>query len=350
MYSKVRPYVFVVALCAVLVLGIPAGYCFESSSVARTVKPRRMIENNAFFNLGRDVSFKGEDAELLNEFQNVLGEQGVRGASSATKRFFGRLFGPKVTLQECDNIEGYDASVDALYIDVRNNRLAVYYTSKESCRRAFELLDGLYLTRGSEVGVRGCQAVDWRGEMGRRGSLAGGTTCAAGRMASVCGGVGVDAASRFMSRTELEGVIRRGGGSSKSLFLEVVNGDNWRLESAAFSLINPQASIYPANNKYYTASQINLLIGAASREKVTLIPVIDLFSDNKPFRELTGHGVWSVEGMRFVRRIIEEYAQNVQSSKICLGDASAVNVKRVDPQYIKFIEDLLSKNSLEWVR
>lgn len=322
------------------------GRCADptEASAAVRLEPRRLIENDAFFKFNRDATFIGHDAELLNELQNTMSAYGVESGRS----FLGRLFSPKVALYQCDNIEGYDASTDALYIDVRNNKLSIYYTSKKSCRRAFAMLESISRSRESDglKGLIGCQAIDWMGGIRTRGAAS------LAKVSSAHGGAEIDAASSFMSKTELEGIIRKKAplaqnNGSNALFLEVVNHDNWRLESSVFSLINPNESIYP-ENKYYTASHINQLLQVASNERVTLIPTIDLFSDNKPFQEFTGHSLWSVEGMRFLRRIIEDYAQNVNCHKICLGDPDLAD--SVDPQYVEFVQNLLSKNSLEWVK
>lgn len=313
-------------ILAVIMAFVPDRAMAFNSAVAAPA-PRKIIETSAFFPLGRKVALKGEDLTMVAELSKLLSEQGM----TVDNGFFTRLIGPQVVLQKCETIDQMTARNDAIKIKVTGSKIEIRYTTPMSCYRAISMLEGLVSTRGGRRVVGGGEYWDWDGVV---------------RSASTRT---IDAASRYLSRGEIEQSIKRmtSAGAAKNgyLMLELVNTDYWRFGVSTFELVNPNQPIYPEINKIYTPEQINSLIYNARKEKVTLVPVIDLFSENRPFQSVTGHSPWSVEGMRFVRNVIEQYAKNIKSRKLCLGPMDS----GIDKRYLEFVEQIVRDNNLELV-
>ncbi|MDR0954243.1 MAG: hypothetical protein LBM20_02520 [Rikenellaceae bacterium] len=58
---------------------------------------------------------------------------------------------------------------------------------------------------------------------------------------------------------------------------------------------------------YYTYGQLNELSKTFSRYGLNLVPLFDLTAKNPHFEATVGHALLSVEGMRFVRMLLEEF-------------------------------------------
>lgn len=314
-------------MLSVISIMVPESAQAFNSAVAAPA-PRKVIETSSYFSLARKVSLRGGDAEMLVELSRRLSQQGVL----VDNGFLTRLVGPAVVLQKCQSIDQMGPSNDAIKIKVTASRIEIRYTTTLSCYRAMAMLEGLVSTRSGRRVVGGGQYWDWDGVV--RGASTAKT---------------IDAASRYLSRGEIEQSIKRmaSGPAARNgyLLLELVNKDNWRFGVSTFELINPNQTIYPQANQIYTPEQINILINNARKERVTLVPMIDLFGQNNPFVNVTGHNPCSVEGMRFVRNIIEQYAQNVKSRKLCLGTMGP----HIDKRYLEFVEQIVRDNNLELV-
>lgn len=319
--------ILVLFILAIVVAFVPSRALAFNSAVAAPA-PRKVVETSAFFPLSRKVAIKGDDMVMMAELSKRLSEQGM----SVNNNFLTRLVGPSVVLQRCETIDQMSASNDAIKIKVTGSKIEIKYTTPMSCYRAMSILEGLISTRSGSRVVGGGEYWDWDGVVRNANAST------------------IDAASRYLSRGEIEQAIKRmtSSGAAKNgyLMLELVNADYWRFGVSTFELVNPNQTIYPEANKVYTPEQINTLIYNARKERVTLVPVIDLFSvENRPFENVTGHRPYSVEGMRFVRNVIEQYAQNVKSKKLCLGPMDA----GIDKRYLEFVEQIIRDNDLELV-
>lgn len=313
-------------ILALLMAFMPDRAMAFNSAVAAPA-PRKIIETSAFFPLSRKVSLKGDDAAMMGELSKRLSAAGMTVDNS----FLKRIIGPSVVLVKCENIDQMTARNDAIKIKVTGSKIEIRYTTPMSCYRAMAMLEGLMTTRSGRRVVGGGEYWDWDGVV---------------RSATTRT---IDAASRYLSRGEIELSIKRmaSAGAAKNgyLMLELVNTDYWRFGVSTFELANPNQTIYPDATKIYTPEQINTLIYNAKKERITLVPVIDLFSENRPFESVTGHRPESVEGMRFVRNVIEQYAKNVKSRKLCLGSMGS----EIDKRYLEFVEQIVRDNNLELV-
>lgn len=267
--------------------------------------PQQAIKHGNSFDLNRKIATKSTNQEFLT----LIRSQGATIANG----FFERISAPKIIFQHTQTIDGA-MGTDALKITVTSKKVTVRYTSPGSLIRCYELLGGMI----KDGRIAGADIVDW----GARKSKALGS---------------IDLASKPRPMDEIERQIR--ANRSSTLYVVLVNSNKWQLRNTVFTNVN---SKYPFQAAY-TVAQVNQMTEIARREKVTLIPRMELLAENAEFRAITGHSIFSVEGMRFVRALLEEYAQQVNFKKLSLGKRTSA----VDNRYMEFIMQLAERCGLE---
>lgn len=287
--------------------------------------PKKVVNSGDNFNLTSRkiaVSTGKADRAMAVEIEDMLRSEGAIISSG--------LFTPKIVLKQVANIGGITGS-DAVHIKVSKKRIQIQFTSQASQQRAIEILGTLITTVAGQRVVAGAEVADWDGIYdGRIGNH-------------------IDAASRFIPIAEIEHNIRQKASSvrrtgSGGVYILLVNNNNWRVETSTFSLINPKAKL-STTNQLYTHTQIRELMEYARRQRLNLIPTVELLSKNSEFETVTGHSLFSVEGMRFVRAILEEYVEQWDCRKICVGTQSA----QADTRYMEFLTGLAANLGVEIV-
>ena len=82
----------------------------------------------------------------------------------------------------------------------------------------------------------------------------------------------------------------------------------WLTEGRAMNLVNPSQHIY--SHTHYKYSELSQMNSVCADNGVRLVPVFDLTAACPHFREVTGHDMLSVEGMRFVFVLLDEFIEN----------------------------------------
>ena len=299
-----------------LILSTPAAYAVLYPA------PKNMVNHNDSFLISRNITVTGKktDPAPIGMFTRLLRDNGATFGSGAGPK--GKVIIRKV--QRIDDAQGGDA----LRIVVAMNKITVDYTSEQSLKRSVEILKSLIETRGERNFINGANIVDWDGIQSERGEGP------------------IDAVSKLLGPATLENQIKRSPGVRRHepVYIRFIDKNNWRVETKSFDVINPKVKIYPSDG-YYTHQQIRSVLETANRDRIELIPMVELLVENKRFEEVTGHSIFSVEGMRFVRAIIEEYAKEWKCKKICVGKSSA----GVDPRYLEFIRAAVARAGMECV-
>ncbi|MDR2936623.1 MAG: hypothetical protein LBU80_04695 [Rikenellaceae bacterium] len=96
--------------------------------------------------------------------------------------------------------------------------------------------------------------------------------------------------------------IREGIGT---IGLPMVTFEGWLTEGRVMSLINPGQKIHAGN--CYGYSELNMLRDKLAEYGIELRPSFDLVVRNEFFEQATGHAMLSLEGMRFVYVLLEEF-------------------------------------------
>lgn len=255
-------------------------------------------------------------ADKANEIRKILDEEGI---SSRVVRN-GLFRKAKIVLHEVEMIDGVSGR-DGYKISVSKNRVDIQYTNQEEWVKALEYFRKIT----TNTYIEGHNVSSWSGSD-----------------IATTKGEFLDAHTRLLSKSDIEHYIRNT--RNKYAYIQLVGADNWRLETSAFGLINPKSEIYPKNG-HYTLSDIRSLLKQHNSGRVKVIPVIDLLTPNKPFERVTGHKLNSVEGMRFVRAILEEYVKELQCKEICVGAMP----RKVDKRYLDFLYDLSKKLNIELI-
>lgn len=290
--------------------------------------PKKSINSGADFMLSRKVIVKADNTTVYNELKKRLQSHGVLLDES----FHRKVLGPVIVAKRCDKIDNMGRDNDALRIEVRKSKIVIRYTSDLSFFRALEIVESNIISRRGVRVVNGGQYWDWDGAL-----MGGGLRK-------------IDIATRYMSDAELETLIRRLSNVSRAkrdqMMLCVVDRKSWRLGVNTFDIVNPNQSIFPDGGNYYSLSSLNKVLGKANKERINLVPLIDIAQGNESFERVTGHAPNSVEGMRFVRHMIEQYAGEVKCRKISLGD---LGHDSVDQRFREFVENMVEQNGLELV-
>lgn len=274
-----------------------------------SAEPKKVVQHGKSFSLARPVLVVSEAGgqHLQQQVIDIL----TRAGTSATPVAVAKGFKTKIVIQRVGNIDNIREK-DVLQIRVAPKKITISYTSDFAGARAVDIFGKLISGRE----IPGQEITDWGNSKIKRGVI--------------------DVSSRLMTIAEIEGALRHN--REREIYLQLVDEDNWRLESSVFTVVDPTAKVYPSNG-YYRFSQIASLMSKLNTNRFTLIPTIELMSPNKVFEQATGHSQFSVEGMRFVRAIIEECVEKLNCKVISVGTKS----DQADERYIKFLEQVASR-------
>lgn len=249
------------------------------------------------------------DKEARLKITNLLDTKSVRYTTSNNYK----ITKQKIVLSRVSKIEGVEQS-NAYYIKISPKKVLIQYTTQMSLDKAIEFFADL--VNDNEKLLPGQSIYDWGESKVKKGVI--------------------DASTTYLSTEKIDQIMRYH--KKSNVMLCVVMGDNWRMESTVFEVIDPQAQVYTPS-EYYTFGQMAQLVQKYSR----LIPMLDLMSPCGVFERATGHSQFSVEGMRFVRAIIEEFVTKTGVKRFCVG----VRPKAVDLRYMDFLEGVARNLGVE---
>ncbi len=277
---------------------------------------------------GRKVTVRGADAETSDQIAAKL----AGGGAIVVSDIFSKVFLPGVTLSKVKHI---DNQTNAFNINVNSSRVLVKYTSEQSLSLALVELNELFDSAYGDRIIRGCN-IAYRGEKIKR------------RKVLNSNDFGVyDGVSKHLSSAKVEKAmgVHFAEEPQRAFILAMSNSSVFRAEFESLEGLNPE--FYPLEKDgYYSAADIREFVEYAKRSGGEFVPAIDLLSDNEQFAEYTGHEIDSVEGMRFVRAMIEEAAREWGVKELCIGTLAKADVK---PYYIEFLKDIAHRNSIELI-
>lgn len=279
-----------------------------------TANPTMNLMQGKGFSLTRSIVVVSSRNELASQqaIIKLLAQQGVIASGS----FSSRTFKSRIVLEKVRGIDNINES-NAYKIKVTAKKITIYYTSESALERAITKFASLLTPRKL---IAAGEIVDWNKSKIKKGVI--------------------DVSKKMMSISEIESSLKHN--KEREIFLQLVDEDNWRLESPAFDIINPGVKIYPSDG-YYKPEQIATLLSKVNNSRFTLIPTLDLITPNKVFERATGHSQFSVEGMRFIRAIIEEFAEQSGCKKICVGTKG----ENTDQRYLDFFKIISEKCGLD---
>ncbi len=274
---------------------------------------------------GRKFVVKGGDAQTKEYLQEKFYYQGGKVAVD----LISELFAPSVAMKHCKDIEGHK---DAYSINVSKNTAIIKYTSQEMLDMAIEVFEDFFDKSYSGYIIRGGSAIFYADDARNL----------AGQIRSNSSGV-YDGVTKKQSMKHIRSAMRSQLTRSDKFIFAMVSKDYFRVNFNVFNGINPTLGTICDKNSY-TLSEIKTISAEARARGGEFVPAIDLLSDNKLFEQYTGHAMNSVEGMRFVRAMIEQCATEWGVKSICIGKLRDFELS---DRYIEFITDIAARNSLE---
>ena len=283
--------------------------------------PKKIHTHGNGFGLSRKVAVTGKKSDPMSviALSDMLREKGAAITSGLGQK-------GRVVLRKVGHIDTAPGR-DALRITVTPKRVNIDYTTQASLERAIEILGAMIGERNGKYVIEGVDITDWDAGAARNEGI-------------------IDASTRMQPVATLQNQIKHSGAAKRheEVYVRFVDSGHWRAGNKTFELINPGAKIYPADG-HYSGGQVHELLSFARRERIDLVPVVELLAPNRPFEEFTGHSLFSVEGMRFVRALLEEYAEEWKCKKICLGARSP----EADDRYLEFILEIAGRAGMECI-
>ncbi|CDN30973.1 hypothetical protein BN938_0873 [Mucinivorans hirudinis] len=277
-----------------------------STSLAQPKQQRRVDD----FLIKNDVIVvdKNSTMQNCNDIASILTNNGI-GCKVASPFI---SFKQKIVPEKVITIAGV-AYADALQITVTPRKITIKYTSDKAFNNALNYLREMISGRR----IEGRNITDWSETMGLKGGF-------------------FDASSELLPMEQVERAINKN--KDNDLYIRVVDNNNWRLWCETFEMANPAVKPIAASSVYDREILRDLLV--KNRRAVLMV---DLITPNKIFEQTTGHSQFSVEGMRFVRAIVEEYVDKLKIKRICLGATS----DKIDKRFADFLKFLERENSIE---
>lgn len=316
------PHIARIILTIIVLLAPIASHAMAADEVSE-------VRHSRHFNTaGRKIVVVSADTELKHRLTERLAAHGA----TVVDDFISRMFSPRVTVSHATKIDGH---AEAYCIEVGKSKVAITYTSQEMLDRAVKqfyfLFDSPYgqrLIRGVNV----CHYADQPQKSTVKRNKAG----------------IIDGVTTVLTTAQVESAIRAQLRSNPNSYftLAIINRQMFRFDFNALRTLNANAkAICPADAKY-SIDQIRRFVATAREAGGEFVPAIDLLSNNAPFEAYTGHPMSSVEGMRFVRAIIEECSRTWGIKSICIGRRANCEAGQ---QYFDFLNDIGVREGIELI-
>lgn len=217
-----------------------------------------------------------------------------------------------IVIRKVNGIQGVPAGkTDAYSIRVTSKTVSIDATSLKAAQWAYLSFRQLYVGDqpstaskifGRKAHIKGCEIIDW--------DVNAGTT----------GRTTIDLTRQSYSPEELLKAVAKEGSSGKTqIYMIFISPAGWRIQSDIFRLINPNGAIH--NGTCFSYADIKKINEYAAYHGIEIVPVFDFSQErNSDFERVTGHRLYSVEGMRFVRALLKEFCENIDRDLFCLGD------------------------------
>lgn len=260
-----------------------------------------------------------EDRDAIEQMMVLHGAKIMTG-------FVAELIYPHISFKQVHTVQG---SNSALSIRVSSSSIKISYTSQEMGKKAMEYFRSLFEAPYGQRIIHGRNIVEIM------------PTQPKSTLKRNSAGV-VDGVTRTLTAYEVQAAMKRS--APGDFMMAIVSRRIFRFDFDVFASVNPTLG-HIAQSGGYTSAQIVEMVKYGLAHRLNFVPAIDLLSDNAPFKTYTGHQMNSVEGMRFVRAMLEQCAQQWGVSKICIGNKEDIRDKR----YMEFLYNIAGVVGLELV-
>lgn len=285
--------------------------------------PKKVITHGDYFTLNRDIYLKADKLpkETAIELQNLLTSSGATVSTS----FFKQFFSPKIVFKQTTNIKNVDGD-EKVKITVSYKKVLVEFNTPKAGLRGVELLLTILKKRNNTYVFDGVQIIDWATKTDKLAKQKHD---------------GFDLTDPSLNKAFILGMVNKAP-QGTFYFLYATNPNRWAIESQIFAETNAKWQTIIAK-PHYSIADINEIITTGQKRGVNIILNVNLIEENETFKEVTGHSIYSVEGMRFVRAIIEEYKNRLNLKSIAIGYIPA----GIDEFYLQFIERIKELNNID---
>lgn len=122
----------------------------------------------------------------------------------------------------------------------------------------------------------------------------------------------------------------------------------WRIECKAYPQLNDPQYQRPGRDcgKFYTYDEIRELIAYAKERGITIMPEIDMPGHSAYFRNAFGFSMDSEEGMKVLKKCIDEFCEEIPASLCPYLHIGSDEVYIADPKgFMRFTENLCKKHN-----
>ncbi len=314
MKKQILRYIAVVSVCLVSIVGV----------MGQGVSIKYGSED--FITSGRKVVVKSP----VTQFQTDLSEWMLTCDAVVMTDVFSKVFTPSIKLKYVKEIDG---KRDSYKVTVKKNKITVQYTDLALLEDA---IAQLYKLEGEASGSRVI-----------RGAVVSYAKDRAAKIKIRTNAAGVyDGISKKQPTSDIQEAVRAQVASDDKKFIfAVANKSLFRVDFDVFTDINASVASICTEESYTKEEMLSIVEYSKSRGG-DFVPALDLLSDNSAFKDYTGHSIHSVEGMRFVRAIIEECANAWGVQAICVGTLAKSDAPNY---YIDFLQDIADRNSIELI-
>lgn len=311
-----------------LLVSLSAAAATTTSSELAEQEVEQVRHGRHFTTGARKVVVTTPDQELTRRISERLTAHGATVVDGTMSK----LFGARVVVARVGKIEGQST---AYSIEVGKSKIAIYYTTPEmldaAIKQFYFLFDSPYgqrIIRGVNINFTADQPNKTAKNAVRRNS------------AGITDGV-----TTALPTSQIENAIRTQLRSNpgSDFMLAMVNRKTFRIDFSALRGINPAIGVICPTDTKYSTDQIRRFVAVAREAGGEFVPAIDLMSNNEAFKTYTGHEINSVEGMRFVRAMIEQCARQWNIRRICIGRRESGAMQQ---RYIDFLSDIATREGV----
>lgn len=262
-------YFFILLLCF--------SFIYSKADNLRSMK----TSNNFLVTKSISINAKNIPAEDYVKIRDLISKSGGTVVEKFTIK---KIAMPTISFKKVKNISGSYA-INGYQIDITNKYVKVKYTSKIAVKKAVDFLTSLLVTNTSgERCFQGGRFI-WNDDSNKNIS------------------------NSSLMATEVKEMIASfnsmAPGSTAELI--VVTPTDWMVESPVITDIIGNNKLYSSKNGYIGIEQLKEVIDKAKEHDIKLSISLQLDSENQPILDFTGHSIYSVEGMRYLRAVLSEW-------------------------------------------
>lgn len=287
---------------------------------------KKVITHGDYFPLNRSIHLSSAKlpSEMVKEFETLLTNSGA----TIERSFFKQFFVPQIIFRR--TMSGFKTipGDQKVRITVSYKRVLVEYNCEKAALRGLELLIEILKPRNGAYVFEGVVVIDWATKAAKSGKQ---------KLD------GFDLSSSSVSKSSILGIIARSPAGS-SYLLYGSTPTSWSIESRVMRENCPNWEEV-AGKPRFSIADLAEIINAGKNRDVDVLLNVNLTQENDIFTSALGHSIYSVEGMRFARAIIEEYQSLLGLSEIAIGYIPA----GIDEFYLQFLERVKELDEINFI-